>query len=298
MGIREKAPAKVNLHLGVHLERDERGYHRVETLMAAVDVCDVVEVEEADATSVSCAPDPGVDQQRNTAFRAWEELSRRVEGIPPVAIRISKRIPSEAGLGGGSSDAGAVLRALCQMAGIDVADERVLAAASAVGADVPFFLDPRPTLLAGAGDIPVQKLERTGELWVVLARADGPGVSTPEAYACFDRAPIEPADPNGICEALESGDAHAAGRLLFNNLEHVACALSPQVMDVLEELRSCEGALGATVCGSGSCCFALCETRGTAERCMDRVATRNPDWWVRAARMWRIEDVDAMRPLI
>ncbi len=296
--MRIAAPAKVNLHLGVHPGRDERGYHRVDSLMAAVDVCDWVDVEPAADTTVTCTPEAEFAQEQNTAYRAWVELAARVDGVGPVEVRIEKQIPSQAGLGGGSSDAGAVLRALCSMHGLSVADERVQAAARAVGADVPFFLDPVPTLLAGGGDVPVRAIERTGEIWVVLARAAGAGVSTVEAYACFDRTPVEPKDPEPMCAALERGDARAVGELLFNNLEHVARSLAPQVDDALDALRDCGEVLGATVCGSGSCCFAICETEDIARQCHARIALEHPDWWVRAARIWRSKDVRPTEPPI
>lgn len=274
-GLVLRAPAKVNLHLGIYPGRDERGYHRADSLMVALDVCDIVRVAPAAGLSLTCEPDVGVAPQRNIAWKAAARLAEALGREPNVAIAIEKRLPAEAGLGGGSSDGGAVLRGLCELWGVDAADARVVEVARSLGADVPFFLDPRPTLLVGAGDVP-ERVLAAPEIPVVLVRPGGPGVSTPAAYAAFDAAPIEPPSAEALCRALDAGDALAAAGLLYNNLEPAAVELVPAIGEVLSWLRSQDGVRAAQVCGSGSCCFALCESDEAARA----VAAIAPDgWW-------------------
>ncbi|MDO4537293.1 MAG: 4-(cytidine 5'-diphospho)-2-C-methyl-D-erythritol kinase [Coriobacteriales bacterium] len=271
------APAKLNLHLGIYTQLDERRYHRADSLMVALDLVDTVTVEElgADASGqdsvplVTCIPPVDIPAHKNTAFRAATELGKRVQRKPAVRIEVVKRVPAESGMGGASADAAATILALCELWDVDPADERVVAAARAVGADVPFFLNPVPTLLTGAGDV-VEKVfpPLSKPLSVVLVRPAGPGVSTPAAYAAFDKNPLPPADPAPLCALLEQGDpsSHELAQLLANNLDPVACELLPADAEVRAWLLAQDGVLGGQVTGSGSCVFGICACDEDAER--------------------------------
>lgn len=267
-----RAPGKLNLHLGIYSELDCRRYHRADSLMAAVDLADEVVVEELHGTGaepqVVCLPAIDIPPHKNTAYKAAMELARRVSRNPHVRIAITKHVPDQAGMGGSSSDAAAVLLALCQLWNVDKTDRRVMEAAQAVGADVPFFLDPVPTLLVGAGDVVERKFSPLeGRVPVVLVRPEGPGVSTPVAYAEFDRAPTEPSSPDALCRVLGlpgAGPKDIAG-LLFNNLDPVACRLKPEVLRVRTWLLEQKGVLGGMVTGSGSCVFGICDTHEHAQ---------------------------------
>ena len=273
-----KAPAKLNLHLGIYTQLDERRYHKADSLMVALSLCDEVVVKEMGKSPsessdglplVECVPPVDVPPQKNTAYRAAHALAELVGCAPNVQITIRKHIPDQAGMGGSSSDAAAVLRALCELWDLSVQDARVVEAARMVGADVPFFLDPVPTLLVGAGDVVQEKFTRFVEpVPVALVRPKGPGVSTPVAYAAFDKHPTPPASPDALCTMLREGQAEPCmiAKHLFNNLEPVACRLLPQVEVVRSWLAKQEGALGVQVTGSGSCVFAVCATSEDAHR--------------------------------
>ena len=285
-----EAPAKLNLHLGIYSELDGRGYHRADSLMVAVGLCDRVKVRETrcenapkgnGALQVDCIPSVGIPEERNTAYRAAQELANRVGRAPRVQVTIQKRIPDQAGMGGSSSDAAAVLRALCELWDIDLGDPVVAEAARSVGADVPFFLDPVPTLLVGAGDVVDRKFKPFAEpIPVALVRPEGPGVSTPAAYKAFDEQPSAPASPDALCEILQSGCVSADGiaKRLFNNLDPVACRLLPKVSEVRSWLVAQEGALGVQVTGSGSCVFAICATSKDANRIVDAARAELGAW--------------------
>ena len=285
-----EAPAKLNLHLGIHSELDDRGYHRADSLMVALDLCDKVIVQETccdgapkneASLHVDCIPPVGIPEERNTAYKAAVELAKRVGRVPCVRITIHKHVPDQAGMGGSSSDAAAVLRALCELWGVDPLDPVVAEAARMVGADVPFFLDPVPTLLVGAGDVVSKKFKSFAQpIPVALVRPKGPGVSTPAAYRAFDERPSAPASPNALCAALQDSNVCASdiAEHLFNNLDPVACRLLPKVAEVRAWLAVREGALGVQVTGSGSCVFAVCATSEDANRIVDEARTDLGAW--------------------
>lgn len=279
-----RAPAKLNLHLGIFAQLDERGYHRADSLMVALDLCDEVRVELLEGVrtpQVECVPAVDVPPERNTVYRAAVELAKRMGREPAVRIQVQKHVPDQAGMGGSSSDAAAVIRALCQLWGADTQSPEATEAARAVGADVPFFLDPAPTLLVGAGDVVAEKFPALREpVSVALVRPAGPGVSTPAAYAAFDEEHEEPADPEALCDALRRGkaDAKTLAGLLANNLDPVACRLLPAVAEVREWLLARDESLGGQVTGSGSCVFAVCESDEAAGRIVQAAKKKFGCW--------------------
>lgn len=301
------APAKINLHLGIYPCPDEDGYHRVDTVMVALDaaaapraldvavasdalgVADEVTVRACPGQElrVCCEPALEIPQEKNTVWRAATELARAFGRAPEVDILVRKRVPSQAGLGGGSSDAAATLLALCRLWDIDAHDERVAKAARSVGADVAFFLDPRPTFLTGRGDVVVETFAPLQQrIPVVLVRPAGEGVSTPAAYRAFDERPCEPADAEPLRKLLRSSVATAEdiAAMLYNNLSEPACRLQPAVGEAIGWLEARPEVLGAQVCGSGSCAFAVCATIDAADAVAhDAVVRFGMDSWVRTA---------------
>ena len=260
-----RTPCKVNLHLGVHRGRDERGYHRVDSVMAPVALWDDVAVREAPELEVAFSPELEVAPERSGVWRAAALLARALGREPRVRIDVVARIPERAGLGGSSADAGAALRALSELWGADPLDGRVVGVARQIGADVAFFLDPRTALFGGAGDV-LERALPCPELPVALVMPRAQGGSTPEAYAEFDRSGKDPASPEALVRALEAGDVAGLAGCLHNNLAPAARALCPEVGAVEAWLRGQPGVRAAQVTGSGTCSFALCESAGAADR--------------------------------
>lgn len=279
------APAKINLYLGVHPQIDAEGYHRVDSVMAALELADLVELSPAPALSVACDPAVPGPPEKNSAWRAATALARELGREPAVRIRIEKRIPVQAGLGGPSSDAAAVLRGICALWDVDPADPRVAAVARGIGADVPFFLGRTPAYLAGRGDELVEAFALPAPLPVALVKPQAAGVSTPAAYRAFDTAPtpLPPLEP--LLSALRTGRTAKIPALAANNLAPAACELEPQIGAVLAWLGAQPGVLAANVCGSGACSFALCESDEAAARVTAeaRVASGGR-WWACATR--------------
>jgi len=252
----ERAFAKLNLILHVGRPRAD-GLHPLCSIFASIDLYDEISVEpvEVGGDRVECA---GLDAP-NIADAALAAFRRRVPDLPSLQVRIEKRIPVAAGLGGGSADAAAVLRAANRLAGdpLDGAALRELGAE--LGSDVPSQVDPRHALVSGVGEI-VDPLELPA-FGVVLVPQDT-GLSTAAVYAEFDR--LGGGRRELHLDALRSLSREMALLpVLGNDLQPAALALRPELAAVLASLRAA-GALGALVSGSGPTCFALFEDRTAA----------------------------------
>lgn len=273
------APAKINLYLGVHDERDERGYHRVDSIMMAVGLWDIITVEPADELTVETDPASLAPMRQNTAYRAAVAMGEHYGRRPDVRILIKKLIPICAGLGGPSTDAAAVMLALAELWGIDRNDPALDVIARGIGADVPFFLHGSPAYHAGGGDVLAEEYALPPSIPVVLIKPVGARVSTVEAYRAFDADPVPAGDLESIRAALRAQDVRAAAALVSNNLAPVAWRLEPRIAEVLSFLQKPrEGVLAVNVCGSGACCFALC-AGADASMALYKEAQQRHDWW-------------------
>ena len=279
-----KIPCKVNLHLGIHTQKDQRGYHKVDSLMVPVALYDTVVVDDAPELTVTHEPQLCVLPERTTTWKAAVLLANKLGVSPDVSIDVQVHIPEKAGLGGSSADAAATLYLLAQRWGIDPLDPLVVEVAKAVGADVAFFLNPQPSLMLGAGDTLVETYTSTVDAPLAIVLPAETGVVTKEAYDQFDASPVVPESYEQLSALLRTAGQDAAGMepapdnaaageqfiqqvasLLFNNLAPAAKSLKPQVAEVEEWLKAQPGVLGAQVSGSGSSSFALCESQDTAD---------------------------------
>ena len=276
-------PCKVNLHLGIHTQKDQRGYHKVDSLMVPVALYDSVVVDDAPELTVTHEPQLCVLPEHTTTWKAAVLLANKLGISPDVSIDVQVHIPEKAGLGGSSADAAATLYLLAQRWGVDPLDPLVVEVAKAVGADVAFFLDPRPSLMLGAGDTLVETYASTVDAPLAIVLPAETGVVTKEAYDHFDTSPIAPEPYEQLSALLRDAGQDVAGMepapdnaaaskqfiqqvagLLFNNLAPAAKSLKPQVAEVEEWLKAQPGVLGAQVSGSGSSSFALCESQDAA----------------------------------
>ena len=279
-----KIPCKVNLHLGIHAQKDQRGYHKVDSLMVPVALYDTVVVDDAPEVTVTHEPQLCVLPERTTTWKAAVLLANKLGISPDVSIDVQVHIPEKAGLGGSSADAAATLYLLAQRWGVDPLDPLVVEVVRAVGADVAFFLDPRPSLMLGAGDTLVETYASIVDAPLAIVLPAETGVVTKEAYDQFDASPIAPESYENLSALLRDAGQGAAGMepapdnaaaskqfiqqvasLLFNNLAPAAKSLKPQVAEVEEWLKAQSGVLGAQVSGSGSSSFALCESQDAAD---------------------------------
>jgi 4-diphosphocytidyl-2-C-methyl-D-erythritol kinase len=267
-----EAPAKLNLCLYLGPVRDD-GLHELRSVFEPLELRDELTVTEIDgpADEVVC---PGVEGP-NLVRAALEGLRQLGWDSPPLRVEIEKRIPVAAGLGGGSADAAAVLRlARGQVEGI-----RELAIS--LGADVPSQLEPRPSLVAGAGEV-VEPVEPPGEHALVLI-PQHEGLATADVYREADRlgAQRTRAELDVIRRRLHDALATGGSPLdytehLVNDLQPAALALRPEVADGLRALEEA-GAGHAMLTGSGPTAFGLFPTQGRAAEALMELRGDYPD---------------------
>lgn len=280
-----RAPAKVNLTLHV-LGRRADGWHELDSIVAFAGCCDWLRFEPGAPLSLvvdgPTGPSAGPIED-NLVLRAARALAERAPRLRTGGFRLRKALPVAAGLGGGSADAAAALRALAHENGLAGDDDRLWAAARAVGADVPVCLAPRARVMAGLGERLGPALDAP-PLFAVLANPGIP-VATPQVFAKLDleRGAASGSGPSPAIGAPVDGPSFLAalcgGR---NDLQASAIEIAPAIADVLDALSSAEGARLARMSGSGATCFALYDDRRLAARAARGVARAHPAWWVRA----------------
>jgi 4-diphosphocytidyl-2-C-methyl-D-erythritol kinase len=237
------SPAKVNLSLKVG-DVDATGYHPIDTVVHLLDFEDTISIEPSDRLTVTSDKDLGILPDDNLAFRAARKMGEAFAKRADYHIHLQKRIPMGAGLGGGSSNAATVIKALAHLWSIEPSNPRLIEVAQGIGSDVALFLAPTTcSQMSGYGDVFVASLPmRTGQTVVLVMAPDSYG-ATQEVYETFDE--------------IGSGIPTLP---LVNDLRDAAIAVSPQTGEVLEWLTSYVDAQQAQVCGSGAACFALTDS--------------------------------------
>ncbi len=259
-GLTLEAPAKINLRLLVGPRRPD-GYHPLRSLMVALDAPrDRVRVETARERAVVC---PGVEGAANLAWTALDELEREAGRPLPLRVEIDKAIPARAGLGGGSSDAAAVLVGADALLGLGLGPARLERVAARVGSDVPFFVRGGAQWAEGRGE--ALSPARAPRFAALLTMPDA-GLSTGVVYARFDEDPPPP--PAGGDEPPAAMPALAGW--LRNDLWPAARALAPGLADREAALRAA-GAPAVLLCGSGACMAGIFEDRAAAEAAAERL---------------------------
>ena len=273
------ARAKVNLWLNV-VGRRADGFHLLDSLVAFTDLADGIEVAPASDLSLEivgpgAAALEGDDVADNLVLRAARLLAGRAGVAPRAALRLTKRIPVAAGLGGGSADAAATLRALVDLWRIAMPEEELFDLAASLGADVPMCLAGRPAMATGIGErlAPAPRLPDCAILLV------NPGVAlpTPAVFRARvgDFAPGLPIESGWPDLAAFAADLARRG----NDLTAAAISLQPAVADVLDRLWRTDGVAHAAMSGSGATCFGLFASTDAAQR----AASHLPDAWWRHA---------------
>ena len=247
------SPAKINLGLQI-LERREDGFHNLRSVMFPIGLCDILEINQQSGN-----PEPlrfsrsgfrfEDDPERNLCVRAWKLMDAECD-LPSVAIHLHKQIPIGAGLGGGSSNASAVLKALNGLSGTPVPATRMAELAARLGSDCPFFLHDSPLLMEGRGELlsPV-RLSLKDHYLVVLF--PGIHISTAEAYAA-----VTPAIPSVHLRASIALPVNRWKQSVVNDFERSAFALHPLLPELKEALYRA-GALYASMSGSGSSLYGI-----------------------------------------
>ncbi len=269
-----RANAKINLFLDI-LGTLDNGYHSLYMIMQSVDLYDTVTVipDAAKGIRLYCETAGIPLDGRNTAFRAAEAFFEATGIEIGAQIRIEKRIPTAAGLAGGSADAAAVLYALNDLSGQPLTAVELSAVGVKIGADVPFCLQGGTALAQDIGEV-LSPLPLLSDCTIVLAKP-AQGVSTKEAYAAYDAAwwIRHPKNPLMLSAAVK-GDLKETARYCENVFEQVVDV--PRRADIKYIMREA-GAIAACMTGSGSTVFGLFEKKEDAKRCADALKSVVPE---------------------
>lgn len=272
-----RCAAKVNLCLEIVKKRTD-GYHDLRSLMTAVSVWDELVFEPGSQFTLTDANGTNLDEQ-NTVSRAANLFTEVTQKPLTFAVRLKKSIPSQAGLGGGSSDGAAALLALRRLWNLRWSWKKLVPLAARIGADVPFFLVPTgAAIVEGIGEIltPV----KLPKLWLVLAKPNA-DMSTHEAFKLWDDQPVHgETDPKALLEALWKRDTATIRELAVNAFEKIIATRIPAVTELKQRLLSA-GAVTAVMSGSGTTVVGLFFERKEARRALETV--RHAANWSRLA---------------
>ncbi len=258
------APAKINLTLEILARRDD-GYHALRSVMIPIALCDELTIAPATAFSFACEPEALAHD--NLVLRALRLLDCKQGAF---AVRLRKEIPVGAGLGGGSSDAAAVLLAGMRGELAILGEHDWIALARSLGSDIPFFLVESGALVEGTGE----RVTALGALppWWVIVAIPPVSVNTGDAYRALAQARLASPPPSRprsdsaslrVLEAVQRGDFSAVCAHASNDFEPIVTVLEPRIADDLRALRAA-GAPLAMLSGSGACSFGLCQSESDA----------------------------------
>ena len=269
MPLEKNSPCKVNLLLNILGKRAD-GFHELETVMHPVNLCDRLTFERcASGVELTCSDATLPTDERNLVHRAASRFLQAAHISDGVKLHLDKKIPLAAGLGGGSGNAATALLGLNELFGGPLPPETIRELAATLGSDVPLFLQTKPALATGRGEI-IQPLEA----FPVLRRAvfllihPGFGISTPWAYQNLARFPAalngRPGRAASLVARLRGSDLDAAGKEFYNSLEAPALDKYPLLALFQDHLRA-HGAAAVLMSGSGSTTFAIVEGMKAAE---------------------------------
>lgn len=270
----ERANAKINAYLNITSRRED-GYHNIVSVMQTVSLYDIVTVDfqPAQQSCITLAVSGNADlptDSRNLAWRAAELFLQNTNLTGAVQITIQKHIPASAGLGGGSADAAAVLRALNHLCGEPLSIERLVQIGLMLGADVPFCIRGGAMLATGVGEV-LERVPNMPPCTLVIA-IGGERVSTPKAYAALDekydffKLPREEnTDAQELIDLWQNDALSASCTCFYNIFEDVVAKENPDVVLAKRTMRE-NGAMRAMMSGSGPAVFGVFEEQSEAEK--------------------------------
>ena len=270
--MRLEAPAKVNYRLDVLRKRPD-GYHELRMVMQRIDLCDLIDISltHDPGIRVSCGRAGVPDGAANIAWRAADLLLQLSGKSAGIDIRITKRIPVAAGMGGGSSDAASVLMGVNELLGLGLDDRRLMEIGVKLGADVPFFIFRKTALAEGIGEV-LSPVEPVPTAWLALIN---PNIHVSTAWV-YQNLELTYAHDHDTIPRLYETVADVCA-ILSNDLESVTISRYPVIADIKEQLRAA-GACGVLMSGSGPTVFGVFEDQSSAQRAIAELR-RNPGWF-------------------
>lgn len=278
--------AKVNLYLKI-TGRSSDGYHELSTYIHPIKLFDELVIRRGEGLTVRCTaedlPDGQIvpDGKDNLVTRAAILFFQKIEKKPSVEIKLTKRIPVGGGLGGGSSDAANTLLGLNRLFGYPLGQGTLYKICAELGTDVPFFLEPRPAVCTGRGEI-IKKRSENLNFFCILANP-GRVLSTKAVYERFNLTLTPSQTKDNISVFQKRIDIDRIIEHIYNDLENPAIQLCPEIKDIMDIFRKA-GAVRSFVCGSGATVCGLAKDEKEAWEVMQRFKEEgDKNWWVRVA---------------
>lgn len=271
----EKAYAKINLSLDVVRKRED-GYHDLDMIMLPLQLCDDVEVSISDVHAAYSDDSEVAMDEHNTIIKARNLMIETFDLKEHFTIRLTKRIPSQAGMAGGSSDAAAVMRAIAQLCHLDVSVEELAALGKQIGADVPFCVYSIPAQVQGIGEI-VKPFELDWDPYILLVKPSQ-GVSTGEAFRRVDFVHGVHPSSDVIVELLKQKQFDRLPQHIGNSLEKSAFEMVDEIKVIKETMQKL-GLQLSMMSGSGSTLFAISDDQTLIEQAYAHFI-QNPDYFV------------------
>lgn len=254
-----KAFAKINLAIDVK-KKDENGYHDIDMVTLPITLHDVLEMEQLISRHgiFITSDDPSlICDEGNLTFKALKAMEDNFSFSKGYRIQIYKRIPMNAGLGGGSADAAGIIRAICKLYNMDAHDPKIIKVARSIGSDVPFCLLNKPARVLGTGEN-IIPLDSKLDYHVIIIKPHK-GLSTKDVYEKYDTIPEEERehpDISALIEAIKIGDEQKMFENMKNGLYKPAGLLCPVISGILNDFKKMGFPL-YSMTGSGNACFAL-----------------------------------------
>lgn len=254
-----KAFAKINLAIDVK-KKDENGYHDIDMVTLPITLHDILEMEQLISRHgiFITSDDPSlICDEGNLAFKALKAMEDNFSFSKGYRIQIYKRIPMNAGLGGGSADAAGIIRAICKLYNMDAHDPKIIKVARSIGSDVPFCLLNKPARVLGTGEN-IIPLDSKLDYHVIIIKPHK-GLSTKDVYEKYDTIPEEKRehpDISALIEAIKIGDEQKMFENMKNGLYKPASLLCPVISGILNDFKKMGFPL-YSMTGSGNACFAL-----------------------------------------
>ena len=276
----DAAPAKINLYLHVTGKRAD-GYHLLDSLVVLADIGDQITATPSDILSLNYTGPfaKGLPPAKsNLVLHAAERLKDAFGVSTGAALTLNKALPVASGIGGGSADAAATLRALCTLWHLDITHPKVADLALSLGADVPVCLRGQSAIMRGIGE-DIRPVDHLPPLSLILINP-GVEVSTPAVFKARTSAFSNRVEIPGTFN--DASAFHAFLKTTQNDLEPPAMGLQPIIGDVLEALRALPGVVLARMSGSGATCFGIVENVDAALTGAQSLSASHPRWWVQA----------------
>lgn len=253
--ITEKAHAKINLTLTVGKKRKD-GYHEIDTIMHAIDLHDTITLEKSENLKLTVEEGKAPEKEENLMWKTAEEFYKKIKEKPQVHMKLYKRIPAQAGLGGGSADAAAVLRGLNKFTKANLTKEELCEIGVKYGADIPFCIYEGSARCRGIGE-KIKEIKKYKNIPLIIVQSETT-ISTKEAYEEIDKSGKRNINKNEtVIQAIEERNIKKLKENIYNDFEKALFEKNKELKDIKTELKKISETVQMS--GFGFAFFIICE---------------------------------------